>query len=100
MKADAKMAVTIELIGALRHAANTNQLALNIKNNTTIKELINEVTEKIPALAHSLIDQQPENPTLNVLVLVNNKEISVLNGLQTTLQNNDKVVLVPVVHGG
>ena len=100
MKADAKMAITVKLVGALRHAANTNELALNCKNNTSIRELISEITREVPALTRSLIDQQLENPTPNVLILVNNREISVLNGLETTLKNNDEVVLVPVAHGG
>jgi len=94
------MAITVKFIGALRHVAGTGELALNCKDNTSIMELINEITKEMPALTRSLIDQQLENPTPNVLILVNNREISVLNGLETILQNNDEVVLVPVVHGG
>ncbi len=94
------MAINVKLIGALRHAAGTSELSLNCKDNTSIKELINEITREVPALTRSLIDQQLENPTPNVLILVNGREISVLNGLGTTLQNNDEIVLVPVVHGG
>jgi molybdopterin converting factor small subunit len=33
-------------------------------------------------------------------MLVNEKEINVLNGLDTTLKDRDILVLVPVVHGG
>ncbi len=94
------MAITVKFIGALRHAAGTGELVLNCKDSTTVKDLINEITKKLPALTQSLIDQQLENPTPNALILVNNREISVLNGLETTLQSNDEVVLVPVVHGG
>ncbi len=94
------MAITVKLIGALRHTANTSKLALSCKKNTSIKDLLSEIAREVPALSRSLLDQQLESPTPNVLILVNNKEISVLNGLETTLQNNDEVVLVPVVHGG
>ena len=94
------MAITVKLIGVLRHAAGTGELALNYKSKTSIKELVNEIIKKVPALTRSLIDQQLENPTPNVLILVNGREISVLKGLETTLQNNDEIVLVPVVHGG
>ena len=54
----------------------------------------------MPALKRSLIDQQLEDPRPNALILVNGREISVLNGLETNLKNGDEIVLVPVVHGG
>ena len=94
------MAVIVKFIGALRHVSGAGELALNCKDNFSIRELMRQVTEEVPALTRSLIDQQLEEPTPNVLILVNGKEISVLNGLETTLQNGDEVVLVPVVHGG
>jgi molybdopterin converting factor small subunit len=47
-----------------------------------------------------LIDPELENPRPNTLILVNGKEISVLNGLDTMLEDGDEVVFVPVVHGG
>jgi len=34
------------------------------------------------------------------LILVNDREIGVLNSLETKLNDGDEVVLVPVVHGG
>jgi molybdopterin synthase sulfur carrier subunit len=94
------MAINVKFIGALRHVSGAGELALNCKDNVSIRELMREITEEVPALTRSLIDQQLEEPTLNVLVLVNGREISVLNGLETNLQDGDEVVLVPVVHGG
>jgi MoaD family protein len=94
------MAIIVKFIGALRHVSSASELALNCKGNVSIRELMREITKEVPALMRSLIDQQLEEPTPNVLILVNGREISVLNGLETTLQNGDEVVLVPVVHGG
>jgi molybdopterin synthase sulfur carrier subunit len=94
------MAVIVKFIGALRHVSGAGELALNCKDNVSIRELMPEITEEVPALTRSLIDQQLEEPTPNVLILVNGREISVLNGLETNLQDGDEVVLVPVVHGG
>ena len=94
------MAVTVKFIGALRHVSGAGELVLNCKGNVSIRELMREITEEVPALTRSLLDQQLEEPTPNVLILVNGREISVLNGLETNLQDGDEVVLVPVVHGG
>jgi molybdopterin synthase sulfur carrier subunit len=94
------MAIIVKFIGALRHVSGAGELALNCKGNVSIRDLMCEITKEVPALTRSLIDQQLEDPTPNVLILVNGREISVLNGLETNLQNGDEVVLVPVVHGG
>lgn len=94
------MVITIKLIGALRHVAGAGEFALDYEGNFSIKELVDKLTKKLPTLTRSLIDQQFEDPKLNVLILVNGKEISVLNGLDTPVQDGNEVVLIPVVHGG
>lgn len=94
------MTIIVKFIGPLRHVSGTSELALDCKDTVSIKKLISKVTKEVPALTQSLIDPQLEDPRPNVLILVNGKEISVLKGLETTLQNGDEVVLVPVVHGG
>ncbi len=65
-----------------------------------MRGLMSEITREVPALTQSLIDRQLEDNRPNVLILVNGREISVLNGLETDLRDGDEVVLVPVVHGG
>jgi MoaD family protein len=94
------MAITVKFIGALRHVSGVDEIALDSKEDISIREVMNEITREIPALKRSLIDQQLEDPRPNALILVNGREISVLNGLETSLKNGDEIVLVPVVHGG
>jgi molybdopterin synthase sulfur carrier subunit len=94
------MAVTVKFLGSLRHVARVRELAVDCKNRASIGELVNELTSEIPALKRSLIDQQLEDPRPNALILVNGREISVLNGLETKLKDGDEIVFVPVVHGG
>lgn len=94
------MAITVKFVGALRHVSGVGELALDCKGDISIRALINEITKEMPALKRSLIDQQLEDPRPNALILVNGKEISVLNGLETNLKDGDEIVLVPVVHGG
>jgi molybdopterin synthase sulfur carrier subunit len=94
------MAITVKFVGALRHVSGSGELALDCKGDISIRALINEITKEMPALKRSLIDQQLEDPRPNALILVNGREISVLNGLETNLKDGDEIVLVPVVHGG
>jgi molybdopterin synthase sulfur carrier subunit len=94
------MAITVKFLGALRQISGAGELALNIKGALSIKELMNKIVREVPALKPSLIHQQLEDLRSNALILVNGREISVLNCLETNLKDGDEIVFVPVVHGG
>jgi molybdopterin synthase sulfur carrier subunit len=94
------MALIVKFLGSLRHVSRVRELALDYKERVSITELVNELTKELPELKRSLIDQQLEDPRPNALILVNGREISVLNGLETKLKDGDEIVFVPVVHGG
>ena len=54
----------------------------------------------MPQLEKTLSDQQLDDSRSNALILINGREISVLNGLETKLNDGDEIVFIPVVHGG
>jgi molybdopterin synthase sulfur carrier subunit len=99
MRSEAKMVITVKFVGALRHASGVNTHTIGIKE-CSVKELICRISGRLPELRRSLIDGEPEDLRPNALVLVNGKEISVLDGLETAVRDGDEVVFVPVVHGG
>lgn len=92
--------ITTRFLGALRHDAGAGEIILNVKDDISIAEMLKEITRELPALKKSLHNQKPEELKTNALILVNGKEISVLDGLKTKLKDGDELVLVPVVHGG
>jgi len=81
--------VKIRTIGIFRELFGNKLLAIKLKRNSTVKNVIQK-------LAGSEIN----DVWLNALVLVNGKEISVLNGLETMVSDGDEIVLLPVSHGG
>ncbi len=94
------MAITVKFVGAFRHFSGAGGLEVNCKGLTSVGELVNELVKEVPEIEGTLVDQQLANPGPNALILVNGREIGVLDGLETTLKDGDEVVLVPVVHGG
>lgn len=95
------MAITVKFIGALRHLTGTSKLSIEHTSGFTIKDLIQKLLQESPQVKSSIIDQQPDGTMkTNALILVNDREISVLDGLETNLSDEDEVVFVPVVHGG
>ena len=61
---------------------------------------MDEIIEEMPELKRTFSDQELNDSRSNSLILVNGREISVLNGLETKLNEGDEIVFVPVVHGG
>jgi len=94
------MPLTVKFIGALHHLSGKTQLIINFKEGISIKELETKISQEIPALEKTFTDQQLNDSRSNSLILVNGREISVINGLETKLNDGDEIVFVPVVHGG
>ncbi|XHH07983.1 MAG: MoaD/ThiS family protein [Candidatus Bathyarchaeia archaeon] len=95
------MAVNVKFVGALRHITGKPQITVDYSTGFSIKELIHKLVQNAPEIKTSIIDQQIDGTIkTNALILVNDREISVLNGLDTLLCEGDEVVFVPVVHGG
>ncbi len=94
------MIVILKFLGALRHASGKETLTLNCKNGASIMDVVDEISLGAPALRRSLVDEHLDKPTPNALILVNGREISVLDNLRTRIKDGDEVVFVPVVHGG
>jgi molybdopterin synthase sulfur carrier subunit len=80
--------------------AGKSRVKLELDGEKTLREVIEIVVKKIPETKRVLIDPELGDPRPNTLIIVNEREISVLNGLDTVLKNGDEVVFVPVSHGG
>ncbi len=94
------MSITAKFIGELSLLSGEKKQTFKCTEGSSITEFINKISLGKHALKNSLIDTKQANPKPNALILVNGKEISVLNGLATKINAGDEVVFIPVVHGG
>ena len=94
------MPLTVKFIGALRHLSGKTQFTVNFQDGISIKELVEKICQELPELKRTFSDQELNDSRSNSLILVNGREISVLNGYETKLNDGDEIVFVPVVHGG
>jgi molybdopterin synthase sulfur carrier subunit len=92
--------LTVKFIGALRHLSGKTQFTTNFQADISIRGLLEKISQEIPELKRTFCDQELNDSRSNSLILVNGREISVLNGLETKLSDGDEVVFIPVVHGG
>lgn len=94
------MAVSVKFVGSFRGISGKDGLKLKFVRPVSVRALVEKILKQLPKLETSLIDSESGEPRRTMLVLVNGREISVLNGLETHVNDKDEVVFVPVVHGG
>jgi len=94
-----QMPLTLKFIGALRQISGKTQLTVDFQEGMLLKDLIIKISQEMPQLEKTFSDQLNDSRS-NALVLINGREISVLDGLETKLNDGDEIVFIPVVHGG
>jgi MoaD family protein len=94
------MVIIMKFIGSFRSILGKSKVVINSKGKIPLRKAINKIVEEMPKLKKVLIDPELEDPRPNTLILVNGKEISALDGLDTILKDDDEVVFIPVIHGG
>ena len=92
--------VNVKLLGVFRVFYGKNKVSLSLEE-PTVREAVEKIAASLsPESKRMLIDPELNDPRPNALILVNGKEISVLNGLETGVKEGDQIVLIPVSHGG
>lgn len=87
------MMVNVELVGTLQKLANAKICNVELGEEASVSTLIQKLRTEVFS-NRDFVDES------NLLVMKNGREISVLKGFQTELENNDCVTLIPVSHGG
>jgi len=94
------MAVRVKFTGSFRSLSGKNALELRLGGSSPIRDVVKMVVEELPRLAPALIDPESENPRADLLIIVNGKEMSIMDRFETLIKDGDEVVFVPIVHGG
>ena len=92
--------VDVNLLGVFKKAYGKGELSLRLKGKRKLAAVVQEIAEASGELGRVLIDPELGDPRPNAVILVNGKEISVLDGLETEINDGDEIVLIPVIHGG
>jgi len=94
------MTVSVRFIGSFHNLSGKSTLELRLEKPCRIRDVIKMITEELPKLELALIDPESENPKANLLIIVNGREMSVLDRFETAIKDGDEMVFVPIVHGG
>jgi len=89
----------VKLYASLRVAAGIKMLDLEVVPNSTIRDILREVTKQYPVLA-KFIWKEPGDLSEGAHVFVNSENIHHLAGLDTVLKPEDHVDIFPPLVGG
>lgn len=93
--------VKVRLLGVFRGLSGRGKLPVELEKPTVVGEVIQKLVQSFPPeFDRVLIDPELNDPRPNALILVNGKEVGVLEGLETEVKEGDEIVLIPVSHGG
>jgi len=93
--------VNVRLVGALRGTSGKSSFGVRLREGETIKTLVQRLCVEFGEdFKRVLVDSEQNDPRTNVLILVNGKEIGLLQKLETELDDGDAVTIIPVSHGG
>jgi molybdopterin converting factor small subunit len=89
--------VEVKFLGVFQRLSGKKRLHVKLEEHATVRTLVTKLAETLsPEFKRTFLDGH--HPTS--LILVGGKEISVLQGLETSVRDSEKVVLVPMAHGG
>jgi molybdopterin converting factor small subunit len=96
------IAVTVTLVGSLKNIAKTEKTQLKIREtNSTVASVVRKLGEQFgQEFKNAIMDPELNDPKPRVLILKNNVEISALQGVDTPIRDKDKIVIIPIYHGG
>ena len=93
---------TVKLIGVLASAAGRRELHISMPLNSTVSQVITKILQEVGNMQFKdfLVDSATQDPRPNVIILLDEQDCNIFNGLKTRLEMDTKITIIPVAHGG
>lgn len=93
---------SVKLVGVLGSAAGSRQILLPIQIGTNVQQLVSMLLKAVDKkFFHDLlVESATEDPRPNVIILLNDQDCNVFDGLATQVEPGTRVTIIPVAHGG
>ena len=93
--------VNVKFLGIFQQLSGKKRYELKLQQPATIQDVIAKLLQLFSDNFKAvLVDAQLNDPRPNALILVEGKEISALQGLETEVKDSQEIVFLPVIHGG
>lgn len=93
--------IRLRFLSTMKELVEKNDNSLEVDAQATVEDLLKLVLARYNNSMTSLLFEEDKKSVRNdILILINDVDISVLDGLKTSLSEGDEVALIPIAHGG
>ena len=93
--------VKVRTILTIAKILGQGEVELSVPERSTLRELIATLVNRCgDDLASSLLEPKTQSVFPHIRLMVNGRDITFLNKMETVLQNGDEVLILPPVSGG
>ena len=94
--------VRVRLIGVLGSAAERREVDLDWSDSLTVSKLIENLLRTVGnrRFEDFLVDSGTRDPRPNVIILLDDQDCNLFHGLQTQIEKDATITIIPVAHGG
>lgn len=71
-----------------------------VEEGSMVKDLLKKIAAGNPRFGQMVFDVDHEKLNETVCILINTRQLELVNGLETRLKTGDSLVFVPVIQGG
>jgi molybdopterin converting factor small subunit len=91
-----------KLIGVIATAAGSREIGIEGPTGLSLSELISQLLLEVKnqQFKDLLIDSATNNPLPNVILLLNDQDCNLFQGLKTRIEPGTTITIIPVAHGG
>jgi MoaD family protein len=94
------MEITVHYFTILRELTGKRQEKIKMKEGSTVKDMLAVLVEKYGERFKRYVSPPKGKKGLQLVLLLNNQDITQLDGSKTTLHNGDTVSLILPIAGG
>lgn len=93
--------IRIRFLSTMRNIVAPNETIIEVQAEATVGDLLGLIATMYgETMAAHLFQQDRKTMRSDILILINDVDIEVLDGIGPRLSEGDEVTLMPVAHGG
>ncbi|KKL66455.1 hypothetical protein LCGC14_2144810 [marine sediment metagenome] len=92
--------VKISFLSLLTDITEVEETILSIDDESVIRDILEQLATKFGSKFEEMIYKTSKDLSQYVLITINGRDIRQFNGLDTKIQINDEIALIPAIAGG
>jgi molybdopterin converting factor small subunit len=92
------MTIKVEFRGPLESQGVQTTYHVDIRNQKRVRDVLDQLLKQNDGLEEIFSDMRTVEQ--NTMVMLNEKDVTLFDGLDTKLEDGDNLLVLPLVHGG